>query len=169
MRAPSTAAGSVNIEWRHTRVLEELTSRLSDEGVTWALTGSLAHRIQGVPVEVHDVDVQTDERGAYRIADVFRNEVVRKVRLRRSANVESHFGELVVHGISVEVMGALRKRLRDGSWEPPVDVAAHRVLVPCGSLEVPALSLRYEARAYEALGRAERAALLRRYCGDGQR
>jgi hypothetical protein len=75
----------------------------------------LSHRLQGVPVDIHDVDVQTDEPGAYRIKQVFRDEVVQPVGLSSSAGERSHFGKLVVSGVCVEVKGPLRKRLPDGS------------------------------------------------------
>jgi hypothetical protein len=156
----------IEIRPEHARVLEELTSRLSGSDVTWALTGSLGHRLQGVPVEVHDVDIQTDEHGAYRIERIFRDEVVRAVHERSSSAIRSHFGQLLIGGVEVEVMGGVQKRLPDGSWERPVDVAEHRVLVSWGPLEIPVLSLQYEAQAYQILGRHDRAALLRRHCGD---
>jgi hypothetical protein len=98
-------------------------------------------------VDVHDVDVQTDEPGAYRIEQVLRDEVVQPVRPSSSAGERSHFGKLVVSGVCVEVMGPLQKRLPDGSWEPPVDVSPHCVWVVSGDLCVPVLSLRYEADA----------------------
>jgi len=58
-------------------------------------------------------------------------------------------------------MGALQKRLSDGNWESPVDVAEHQTFVPMDDVYVPVLDLRYEEHAYRRLGRNERADLLR--------
>ena len=113
----------------HHAALLELVVRLASEDVVWALTGSQAHVLQGVPLDVHDIDVQTDEDGAYRIAQVLKDAVVRPAEWRQAASIRSHFGELRLQGVTIEVMGALQKRLPGGSWDHPVDVSAHRVYV----------------------------------------
>nr|WP_247003564.1 hypothetical protein [Halosolutus gelatinilyticus] len=58
-------------------------------------------------------------------------------------------------------MGALQKRRNDGTWEEPIDVTDHRTVVD--GVGIPVLSLDYETRAYERLGRSERVALLSEY------
>ncbi|ELY96937.1 hypothetical protein C482_14854 [Natrialba chahannaoensis JCM 10990] len=68
--------------------------------------------------------------------------------------------------IRVELIGALQKRQSDGTWEQPVDITAHRVFVEFGNVSIPALSLQYEATAYEQMGRSDRAALLEKYADD---
>lgn len=166
--------------------------------VTWALTGSLSFALQGVPVDPTDVDVQTDEPGAYALErrlsrlDDAAVAVRDPVSFSTGDGIRSHFGVLAVGGVRVEVMGALQKRV-DGNWEPPVDVAERRTWIavdgrhgapaddwsdrgadPGGtegdaSFRVPVLPLAYEATAYERLGRSERAALLREHAGEDGR
>jgi hypothetical protein len=57
----------------------------------------------------------------------------------------------------VEVMGDIQKRLEDGTWETPVNLRSHRQIVACDGMDIPVLSLEYEADAYRKLGRLERA------------
>jgi len=142
-----------------------ISKKLQDTEVVWAVTGSLGHALQGVPLEVHDIDLQTDEAGAYRIEECFRENIVRAVSYSSSERIRSHFGELKVGGVKVEVMGAVQKRLGGGAWEPSVDIAPHIAHVTVASKSIPVLNLRYEAQAYATLGRADRAKLLRRYIG----
>lgn len=151
------------LDERRLAVVETLHERLDDRAVTWALTGSTSFALQGVPVTPNDVDVQTTADGAYEVADAFADRVVDPVSFSESEAIRSHFGALELDGVRVEVMGAVQKRRPDGTWEPPVDVADHRTVVDAGGVSVPALSLRYEANAYERLGRSERAALLADY------
>lgn len=76
--------------------------------------------------------------------------------------MSSLFGVFEIDGIQVEVMGAVRKRARPGDpWGPPTDPRDHCHLVTVDGHTVPVLSLEYEAEAYEAIGRTERAKLLR--------
>ena len=153
----------------HLAALAVLCAKLPLPTVNWALTGSLGHRLQGVDVPVHDIDVQTDAAGAAAVAAALAAYVVVPPGPRESDRISSIFGTLTVAGVCVEVMGGLRKRTGPGAaWGPPTDPAAHRVLVRHAGLTVPVLSLAYEADAYEAIGRPERAALLRAAAaGDG--
>lgn len=151
------------IDPRFVDPLESLRRELEAESIEWALTGSANFALQGVPVEPNDIDVQTTERGAYRIEELFSDHVVDPVSFSESNGIRSHFGKLELNGISVEIMGDLQKRLEDGTWEASVDIPSHREFVTFRGHELPVLSLRYEEEAYAKLGRTERVALLRRY------
>jgi hypothetical protein len=75
--------------------------------------------------------------------------------------MRSRLGKLEIEGIRVEVIGAIQKRLEDGSWEPPVQVASHRRWVDVEGRAIPVLSLEYEYEAYRLMGRIEKAAMIR--------
>lgn len=153
----------------HLRALAVLCTRLPLRSHNWALTGSVGHRLQGVDVPVNDIDVQTDADSAATAALALPEYVVEPPRLRESELISSVFGRLRICGVLVEVMGGLRKRPHaQAPWGRPTDPARHRIMVGYADLDVPVLSLRYEAAAYEALGRRDRAALLRRAGGGSQ-
>jgi hypothetical protein len=145
--------------------LRELVARLHARGgdapVRWALTGSASFALQGVPVDVHDLDVQTDSAGAYEIARRFADCVSEPVHYWDSGTMRSHFGALTVLGIRVEVMGDITKRRADDTWEPPPDLVAITRWVTLADLRLPVLALEYEERAYRTMGRTARADLLR--------
>lgn len=150
----------------HRAALRQLHERLAANGLPWAVTGSLGFALQGVPVAVRDIDIQTDRDGAYRIAALFAASVTLPVAYHADERIRSHFGTLTLDGVAVEIMGAVQKRLADGAWEDPVDIAQHRQFVAFEGLRVPVLSLAYECQAYRRLGRLEKAALLERWLRD---
>ncbi|MFQ5408359.1 MAG: nucleotidyltransferase domain-containing protein [Anaerolineales bacterium] len=155
----------------HLPVLQLLCERLSDADVVWAVTGSTGLAAQGVAVDVHDIDVQSDRLGAYAIAALFPGRVVRPVEFSAAANIRSHYGALEIEAVTVEIMGDVEKRLAAGTWESPPDLTAQRRWVQLGGFELPVLSLEYELGAYATLGRAHtvraiRRALLERAAGD---
>ena len=78
-----------------------------------------------------------------------------------SEKITSHWGELEVEGVKVEIMGALRKKRPDGTWEPPAEVERHREFVSFEGMMLPVLSLKYEEQAYRKLGRTEQADRIR--------
>ena len=112
-------------------------------------------------VEVDDIDLQTDSAGAYVIENAFSGNVVRKVQPSVSGKIASHWGELEIEGVKVEIMGALQKKSPDGTWEPPVEVNRHRKFVPFEGMRLPVMSLKYEEQAYRKLGRTEKADRIR--------
>jgi hypothetical protein len=151
------------IEPCYLSVLRELSRRLDGSGVLWVVTGSLGFALQGMSVAIHDVDIQTDAVGAYEIERRFAAEVARPVAFSQAERIRSHFGALRLHGIDVELMGDIEKRLPDGSWDGPVDVMRHRRWASVTGMQIPVLDLAYEAEAYARLGRTEKAELLRRW------
>lgn len=117
--------------------------------------------LQGVPVEVHDIDIQTDKDGAYEIERCLAEFVVEPVCYRDSHRIRSHFGTLQIDDVKVEIMGAVQKRVDDQLWEKPVEVERHRRWVEIDDLRVPVLSLEYEYQAYLRLGRNDKVEILR--------
>jgi len=145
---------------RHLEALRAIEARLRGSGVRWALTGSTSFALQGVPVEAHDIDVQTDAAGAYALAGRFADAVTHPVVFSEAKRIRSHFGALRLYGVTVEIMGDIAKRLPDGSWEEPVNLDAHTRFVEAHGLRLPVLALAYEAQAYRMLGRIQTADLL---------
>jgi hypothetical protein len=131
--------------------------------VNWVVTGSLGFALQGVPVDVHDIDIQTDKEGAYEIERRFSEFVIKKVAFRSTDKIRSHFGILMIDGIRVEIMGDIQKRLEDGSWEEPVDLNRYKRFVEIRGMKIPVLSLEYEYQAYLKLGRTEKAEILKKW------
>jgi glyoxylate reductase len=151
----------------HDRVVEALLDALQHSGVVWVLTGSAGFALQGVPVQPRDVDVQTDEKGAYAIEGIlkarFPRSVVDPVGMREAPLVRSHLGRMDILGLRVEIMGDIQKRKPDSPWEPPLDLKSLRTFVPWRSWSVPVLPIAYEREAYLRLGRSERAEALGRF------
>ena len=142
---------------KHVRTVKTIYDRLRKTDVLWTITGSLNFVLQGLELEVNDIDLQTDASGAYDIEKVFTEYVVTSVSFSKSDKITSHWGELNIDGVKVEIMGALQKKLPDGTWESPVDINTHREFITFEGMVLPVLSLAYEEQAYRTLGRIERA------------
>ncbi len=150
-------------EKQYLAVLKIIYDRLLPEPVTWVVTGSLGMVLQGMQLPVHDIDLQTDERGAYEIEARLSEYIDQRVRFVVSDRIRSHLGRLNIHGVKVEIKGALQKRIDHERWEQPVDVTKYRTFVEVDGMNVPVLSLAYEYRAYRALGRVAKAAAIKRW------
>ncbi|AEC52639.1 hypothetical protein PNA2_1724 [Pyrococcus sp. NA2] len=146
----------------HLKVLRKLYERLKNSDVNWVVTGSLGFALQGVSVEPHDIDIQTDKDGAYEIEKLFSEFVIEPVRFKESERIRSHFGVLMIDGIKVEIMGDIQKKVNN-EWEPPVDVSKYKRFVEIEGMKIPVLDLEYEYQAYLKLGRVEKAEMLKRF------
>ncbi len=153
----------------HLKVLQKIVARLKDKPINWVVTGSLGMALQGVPVEVHDIDIQTDMKGAYEIARCLAEYVVKPVQYLESKRIRSHFGILEIDGVKVEIMGDVQKRLDDQCWEEPVKVERYKRWVEVHGMRIPVLALEYEYRAYLKLGRSDKAEILRRWLRGDRR
>jgi hypothetical protein len=112
---------------------------------------------------VDDIDVQTSHDGAYEIEQALAGSIVERVRFSESERIRSHFGILIMHGVRIEIMGAVQKKLSDGRWEPPVDVARHTRYVTFQEMRLPVMDLAYEEEAYRTLGRTAKANQIREW------
>ncbi len=135
---------------------------MESTGVNWVVTGSLGFALQGIPVEPHNIDIQTDRGGAYEIESLFSEFMVTPVKFRESERIRSHFGVLMIEGVRVEIMGDIQKKV-GGEWEPPVDINKYKRFVEIEGMKVSALDLEYEYGAYLKLGRVEKAEMLKKF------
>lgn len=142
------------------KALKQIVAALEDQGISWAVTGSMGYGMQGVPVTPNDIDLQTDVQGAYEIEQILCDFTSRSVTPKTSDNMRSVLGRLEIEGVKVEIIGGVQKKQPDGSYEPPVDIEEHKHFVEYQGMQVPVLDLNYEQKAYLRLGRLEKASML---------
>lgn len=144
-------------------VLRKILDSLRGCPSPWAVTGSLGMALQGMHLEIHDIDLQTDQSGAYEIEQCLAEYTSVPVRYLASERMRSHLGAFEIQGVKVEVMGAVQKLGADGVWEAPVSVEAHSRWVEFEDMRVPVLDLAYEVVAYRKMGRTEKAEKIQRW------
>ena len=59
------------IDLRFLGILRKICTVLENCRINWVITGSLGMILQGMDLEIHDIDIQTDQRGAYAIESCF--------------------------------------------------------------------------------------------------
>lgn len=142
----------------HIEALRHITQIAAKEpGLVWALTGSTSFVLQGMDLEAHDIDIQTDRDSAYKLGELLQEYAVEPVRFSGTDKIRSHFGRFQVGQAEVEIMGDIEKRRPDGTWESSPDLRSLTKYVSYEGMRLPVLSLAYEAKAYRRMGRIERA------------
>lgn len=155
----------------HVQALEVILGRISAEEVLWVLTGSAGLRLQGVDLLVNDLDLQGDAESVYIIEQRLTEFVHTPVHTWESERTRSLDGKAEMEGVEVELIGDIAKRGADGEWEPATDLS-RRIFIEWHGMNVPVLPLEIEAEAYAAMGRVEKAGIIRaalKPLEDGQR
>jgi hypothetical protein len=146
---------------QHAHVLAFLIEKINPAELPWALTGSASLRLQGVDISVNDLELQTDAQTIYVLEQKLAEFMKVPVHVWESEHTLSHHGQAEINGLQVEFLGDMHHRSPAGIWEPAVDIASVRVWVTWRELQVPVLSLKHEALAYEKMGRVQKAELIR--------
>lgn len=152
----------------YNEVVKKIYGLLLDLKYPWAFTGSLGMALQGMDIDVHDMDIQTDHDGAYCIQNRFIEYTVKSVHFSEALNIRSHFGEFEIDGLKVEVMGDIEKRIIDGTWQATPDLHLIIKSVQIGEMLVPVIDLEYEKDAYTLLGRLDKARRLEEFLRSSQ-
>lgn len=143
-------------------VINFLVRKFSTISQPWALTGSAGQLLQGMTLQPHDIDIQTNENGAYIINNLLKEYCIENVHFRESLIIKSFFGVFSYRTVKIEVMGDIQKKVGN-HWIATPDLTKIIKLKDWKGLLVPILDLKYELQAYIDLGRIDRANLIKNY------
>jgi hypothetical protein len=144
------------------RVMQAIIPSMFKSQQPWALMGSLASVLQGMPdYTPPDIDLVTTTKGAYVMEGAIGTlgTTIRPVALSTGGPYTSHFGVFEIDGVKVEVMGDLIIACEDGSlraedhwskWSERVRVLHFR------TLHIPVVPLEWQIVANALLRRPER-------------
>ena len=85
--------------------VKEIYKKLKNTDINWAIFGSTNLLMQGLEVEPNDIDILTDEVGAYKIENIFEENITRPVKFSSDGKVQSHYGDLKISGVLVQIVG----------------------------------------------------------------
>jgi aminoglycoside-2''-adenylyltransferase len=152
---------SLDLPEQHAAVLTFLVDTIHPTETLWVLTGSAGLRLQGVDLPVYDLDLQTDAETIFLLEKKLAGYMKVPVHLWESEHILSHHGQAEINRVQVEFLGDMRHRASDGTWEPSLNIESIFMWVECRGLEIPVFPLAHEALAYEKMGRAQKAELIR--------
>ena len=149
-----------------------IISCLNDQNkqqVNWAVTGSLGMVLNGMQMDIHDIDLQTDKKGAFEIEHRLMDYLVTPVFFKASEIIRSYFGVFSIMGVQVEVMGDMQHRLSDQTWQEPVCVEQFKKWINFADMCIPVMSLEHEYDAYRLMGRTNKAERIQQYLFQSKR
>ena len=145
----------IKIESKMLEAIKLIASFLSSNE-NWAIDGSASLALQGIDLKPNDIDVLTDENGAYEIQTLLSDYLETPVRHISNDKYDSHFGTVVINEIRVEIMGDLRV-FREDRWSDPQNPRNCNIkVVNLEGIRVPVVSLESQISTGYLLERVRR-------------
>jgi hypothetical protein len=135
--------------------LKKITEKFSGKNIDWVLIGSTSLAIQGVNVEVHDIDIKTDVKNADKIADMLKEYAVEPMHHKNSSQFKSYYGLFKINNVQVEVIADL-ETMHEGEWIK-VENSRVKVIKRYEDMTLPLLELKEEYETYKRMGRMDKA------------
>jgi hypothetical protein len=113
-------------------------------------TGSLV--LQGLQMNVTDIDVLGDKKAALACNELLKDYLVKEVAYSESKQFKSFFGQFKISGLLVEIMGNMQIKNTKGVWSPVYD-AKDRIEIKVDGKKIFVTKIEDELTAYAQMGR----------------
>ncbi|NHJ47303.1 MAG: hypothetical protein FK733_05890 [Asgard group archaeon] len=99
-----------------TKVLKQIIVKLSKTNIMWLLSGSTNLFIQGIKITASDIDIISTKEDLFRIEEIFKDYIVKKIEYNESEKYRSWFGRLNINSIQIDLMADLEYKPPNSDW-----------------------------------------------------
>lgn len=151
----------IEMNTKFLNAIKSLYSRLYSSNIIWAITGSFGQVLQGVTLKPNDIDILTNQNGAYSIEKLFSDCIIQKVTFKERKNIRSYFGILNINDVKIEIIGDVENKI-NGIWESHCEWEKHINYLMFEDVTIPVISLEYEYKIYNKLKNINRTVLIKK-------
>lgn len=130
--------------------LKIITSSL--QGYKYAIRGTASLTLQGLELNVDDIDIICNEYAALKCNELFKKYLIEPVRFSESSKFKSYFGKFLIENIQVEIMGDWQIKKTNGEWSRVYDGEEH-IIVKKDGIEIPTTTIAQELGMFVEMGR----------------
>ncbi len=135
------------------------------EGKQYAFRGTASLVLQGLKMNVDDIDVLADKDTALLCNNLFEGYLVEEVSFKEADKFRSYFGKFRINEILVEVMGQWQIKDTKGGWSVPFNASKGEItMVKLEDREVPVTKVETELDMFAKMGRWNAFHKIRRQC-----
>ena len=158
----SPAKALLSLPEKHENALRTLYDIAPPSKYGWTLSGSAGLRIQGMYVDVNDLDIHVSQEKIHKLEKRLARYMISPVKVLDTGNIRSMDGKASIDGIEVELIADLQVCDKNGEWHNLVDLEEREWLDWQGVL-LPVFPLALEAQIYEGLGRKAKSDLVLKF------
>lgn len=146
---------------KHKKAAIIIANILNGAGIPWAFVGSFNLAIQGVDIKVGDIDITFHTPDSTKINALFKQYSVDPISYKISEKFKSHYGVFRINKVKVEFMAEVDAWV-NGRWEKGNTNFPTVATITFEKTRMHVLPLEAEYKAYQRLGRNEKAALIKK-------
>jgi ABC-2 type transport system ATP-binding protein len=148
-----------NLPESHANALKILLDLIPPDKYGWTLTGSANLRLQGIELDVHDLDVECNLEDIRKIEKALSGYIKTPLRVWETEKTRSLDGKCEIEGVEIELIAGLEIMNPEGIWMS-YKKQSHKTWLEWQGLQVPVIPLYEEAVYYHERGREEKARLI---------
>lgn len=124
-------------------------------GVDWRLVGSMNLALQGIKIDVHDIDIVIDIDDIDKVNSILENYCIQPIDVCEIEFISSFYGQFMIEKVYVDIVA----RSHDEDKKVQVILAPATIkkigktLIPCGNLKA-------EYEAYKRMGNVKKTELI---------
>jgi len=146
-------------------VLVKLGERLNNHGISWSLGGSLMLKLRGMDVSAEDIDILVSTSHKEDLEQALKEFGYHKEDGSTDYPTK-HFYECVIDGVDVDIMVGFAVATKQRTYTFDQEAEVDEIMIDGVSIYLS--SLEEWLRAYEAMNRTEKVALIKKHLLSGE-
>ncbi len=146
-----------------TEVILWLANKLN--GTQYAFRGTTSLVLQGLDMNVSDIDILTNKETALACNEIFKDYLVEKIEYKESDKFKSYYGKLKVKGVDIEIYGEWQIKDTKGKWSQPYN-ALERKELEVEEQSVYVTTVESELKMFAQMGRWNALSKIKRQVKD---
>ena len=106
----------MNVLEKNLKVFIKILELTQDRDYPIILSGSTSLSMQGVDIEVHDIDIVTDKKGAFTLANRLKEYQVKEMAFSKTDKYKSYFGKYRIDDVDIDIMGDFQYKTKNNLW-----------------------------------------------------
>lgn len=137
------------------------------KGDDYALRGTASLVLQGLDMNVDDVDVLCDAKTALNANLKLSEYLAEEVAFKGSLKFKSYFGKFLIDGVKVEIMGDWQIFNEKKGWSKVYNASTENIAhVQADGLEIPVTKIELELEVFALMGRWTAYQKIKRLVGE---
>jgi hypothetical protein len=124
------------------------------KGKQYAFRGTTSVVLQGLDMNVQDIDILADRKTALAANDIFSDYLTDVIKYGESEKFKSFIGRFEIDGVEVEIYGNWRIKDTKGNWSKTFDASGDEILeIEYEGIKVKVTKIETELAMYALMGR----------------
>jgi hypothetical protein len=138
------------------RALKVISDNLFSSKVEWCLVGTSNLALQGIDVEIKDIDIITDKEGVYEANKILKKYEVTNVWFKNIENkISVYSSRYEINGVEVNIMGDIKMFCKDKKWTSPKKALINKKIISYNGKKLYIVPLDFQLETYKKIGREQ--------------